>query len=50
MLICRNAEGEHGQRKVENPWLRVFLNHLALWPCLIALAQASLFYTTLVQQ
>jgi len=22
MLICRNAEGVHGQRKVGNPWVR----------------------------
>jgi len=22
MLICRNAEGVHGQRKVYNPWRR----------------------------
>jgi len=24
MLICRNAEWVHGQRKVENPWFRRF--------------------------
>jgi len=22
MLICRNAEGVHGKKKVVNPWLR----------------------------
>jgi len=22
MLICRNAEGAHGQGKVGNPWIR----------------------------
>jgi len=23
MLICWNAEGVHGKKKVENPWYRV---------------------------
>jgi len=23
MLICRNAEAEHGQRRVANPWSRL---------------------------
>jgi len=26
MIICRNAEGVHGQRKVGNPWARPWNN------------------------
>jgi len=43
MFICQNAEGVHGQRKVENPWYRgsqkrpraLFEYFLRSWGCIL---------------
>jgi len=35
MLICRNAQGVHGQKKVGNPWFRLYTGTLCSFRLLL---------------